>query len=146
MRAWGVLRLIVLAAVIGLAGAFLLSPNAPSLALDEVARAFAPLNGTPDAAATQAVATFAAALSAPPAFAAEWSATPTPPPTSTPSPTVTLTARATATPDGAATAVLLQRQINRAVAATLTAQPTATPLPTLTPAAALPPEKLRYPP
>lgn len=101
----------------------------------------APLQSTPDAAAAQAIATFEAALRAPESV--RYAVTSTPAPTLTPAPSPTATqletptpaptatptrqATPTPTPNAAATATALRRQVERAVAATLTAQPTPTP-------------------
>ncbi len=151
------LRTLIPVALGGLAAAGILSACASGLVPNAVALAFEPGGATPDAVATRAVATFDAALRAPAIFAARPSATPvpsatmtstpmptpspTPSPTqqstraSTPTPTATATRRPTATPSAtptpniAATAVALQRQIDTAVAATLTAQPTLAAMP-----------------
>ncbi len=146
------LRALISLTVAVLAAAGMLSACASGLVPDAVALAFEPGGATPDTAAMRAVATFDAALQAPAIFAAHPSVTPvpsstmsptpspTPTPTATPSPTpqptrtsttrptATATRRPTATPsptpNHVATAEALQRQIDTAVAATLTAQPT----------------------
>ncbi|MBK8048778.1 MAG: SH3 domain-containing protein [Anaerolineales bacterium] len=99
----------------------------------DLAVALAPLQSTPDVMATQALATFEAALRAPEPVRVTVIPTPAPTPTATaratPTPTATPTRQATPTPtpNAAATATALRRQVERAVAATLTAQPTPTP-------------------
>ena len=146
------LRTLIPLALASLAAAALLSACASGMVPNAVALAFEPGGATPDTAATRAVATFDAALQAPAVFAARpgatpvptatMSPTPTPSPvptlsptrlptrTASPTPTATATRRPTATPpvtstpNFAATAEALQRQIDTAVAATLTAQPT----------------------
>lgn len=117
-----------------------LTACAPSLGVGDIALALEATGSTPDAEATRAVATFAAALAAPPPFGADETPTATPMPTVTPTetPTPTETAaptktpRPTRTPNVAATETSLRQEIERAVAATLAAQPTATPQPTAT--------------
>ncbi len=146
MRWMSALRLLLFCAAVGLVAAFLLSGRAPELAPGDLAVALAAGRGTPDAEATRAVATFAAALVAPPPFAGAASGTPapssTPLPTGTPVPPATASPSATPTPKHAATAMALRREVNTAVAATLTAQPTAPPPAAPPPAAqpAAPPE------
>lgn len=131
MRPLSLLRLLLAFAALGLLAAFVLSGRSLESTPGDVALALDALRSTPDAQATRAVATFQAALSAPPPLAGATGETPilsmTPPPPLTALPAEPLAA--TPTPKRAATAMALRREVNTAVAATLTAQPTAMPLP-----------------
>ena len=128
------LRTVIALAAAGLAAAGLLSACTSGLAPDAVALAFEPSHTTPDAAATRAVATFAAALQTPAVFAARPSVTPAPSatmtPTPSPSPTPTATPTYSATPSPTPQPT---RTTPPTPTATATRRPTATLPPTPTP-------------